>query len=126
MADKSIENEIRRLETARCRALVAGNISEVESLVGDDLVHIHGNGKVDNKTSYIRMMALDVRFLRAERTQLDVRVYGDVAVATGPLQQSIQPTGSDQRINLHIMTTQVWRQAAGAWKLVSFQATNIA
>lgn len=121
----AVHNVIAGLENARCRALVDADFETLDRLFSDDLVHVHGNGKVDDKASYMKMMRGQVRFLKAERDRLDVRVYGGIAVATGPLHQSIEMIGTGQRVDMYIMTTQIWRRNDRSWKQVSFQATNL-
>lgn len=125
MTEASVKQEIIRLEQARCRALVEADIDLLEKLVSDDVVHVHANGKADDKAAYLRMVDKQIRFLDASRERLDVRVYGDLAVATGNLAQTIEMKESSHRIAMHIMTTQVWAKRDGAWQQVSFQATNL-
>lgn len=123
--EDTVRAEVIRLEEARCRALVAADIEALDRLVADDVVHVHANGKADDKAAYLEMVTSAIRFLSAERERLDVRVYEDVAVATGALKQSIEATATGQRMDMHVMTTQVWRLQAGSWRQVSFQATNL-
>ncbi|CAM2156494.1 Nuclear transport factor 2 family protein [Pararobbsia alpina] len=125
MTDTSIENEIVALENERCRALVDGDIDTLERLVADDVVHVHANGKADDKRAYLQMIQSQLRFIEAARSALSVRVYHDVAVATGPLRQTIEMNATGHRLDMYIMTTQVWRQQDGKWRQVSFQATNL-
>ncbi|WGS55136.1 nuclear transport factor 2 family protein (plasmid) [Paraburkholderia sp. D15] len=125
MTEGSIQQEIVRLEQARCRALVEADIDSLDKLVAEDVVHVHANGNADDKAAYLRMVEKNIRFLDASREKLDVRVYGEFAVATGALNQTIEMKESAQRIVLHVMTTQVWARRAGAWQQVSFQATNL-
>ncbi|MCP3705645.1 nuclear transport factor 2 family protein [Paraburkholderia sp. CNPSo 3274] len=70
----TIQSEIVGLEDTRCHALVEADIETLDELVSDDVVHVHGNGKVDDKITYMKMMRKQVRFLKAERDRLDVRV----------------------------------------------------
>lgn len=93
--------------------------------MSEDVVHVHANGKADDKAAYLDMLRGQIRFLAAQREHLDVRVYDGVAVATGPLRQSIEMTATRQRLDMHIVTTQVWRRRDGSWRQVSFQATNL-
>jgi ketosteroid isomerase-like protein len=123
--EASVRDEVIRLEAARCRALVAADIDTLDRLVSDDVVHVHANGKTDDKKAYLAMVGGVIRFLSAERAHLDVRVYDQLAVATGPLRQSIEISATGQRSDMHIMTTQVWRFDTGAWRQVSFQATAL-
>jgi ketosteroid isomerase-like protein len=125
MTERSIQDEIARLEQARCRALVEGDFDTLGKIVAEDVVHIHANGHADDKAAYLKMMAQQIRFLDAARTELAVRVYGDVAVATGPLSQSIEMCATGQRIDMRIMTTQVWIRRHNNWQQASFQATNL-
>ena len=125
MNEANVQQEIVRLEQARCRALVEAHIDSLQKLVSDDVVHVHANGKADNKTAYLRMVQEQIRFLEASRVALEVRVYGGVAVATGRLDQTIEMMESAQRIHMHVMTTQVWAQREGRWQQVSFHATNL-
>lgn len=44
MNEQAIVNTITELESARCRALVEGNLGTLAELVDDQLVHIHATG----------------------------------------------------------------------------------
>jgi ketosteroid isomerase-like protein len=121
----SIHEEIARLEAMRCRALVEPDFDLLDQLVSDDVVHVHATGHADDKRSYLGMVQDKIRFLSVTRERLDVRVYDALAVATGPLRQSIELRATGERIEMHVMTTQVWRQQGGYWRQVSFQATNL-
>ncbi len=125
MNEDPVRHEIEQLEALRCQALVDADLVTLGRLVADDVVHVHANGKADDKAAYFDMVRGQIRFLAAAREQLDVRVYDGVAVATGPLRQSIEMMATGQRLDMHIMTTQVWRRHDGAWRQVSFQATNL-
>ncbi|WP_322060169.1 nuclear transport factor 2 family protein [Paraburkholderia sp. J63] len=123
--ENTVRDEVIRLEAERCRALVTADLEALDRLVADDVVHVHANGQADDKAGYLAMVSGAIRFLSAQRERLDVRVYDGLAVATGPLRQSIEMTATGQRMDMHIMTTQVWRLQSGAWRQVSFQATNL-
>ncbi|NMM04298.1 nuclear transport factor 2 family protein [Paraburkholderia sp. RP-4-7] len=125
MNEAEVQREIVRLEQARCRALVEADIDSLQKLVSDDVVHVHANGKTDDRHAYLAMVDGQIRFLEANREALDVRVYGDTAIATGRLDQVIEIKQTAQRIDMHVMTTQVWVQRGGAWQQVTFQATNV-
>jgi ketosteroid isomerase-like protein len=125
MSEADIQQEIIRLEQARCRALVEADIGSLQMLVSDDVVHVHANGKTDGKQAYLAMVGKQIRFLEAGREALEVRVYGDTAIATGRLDQLIEMTQTAQRIDMHVMTTQVWVRHGTNWQQASFQATNL-
>lgn len=116
--------EIGRLEDERCRALVAGDVSMLDALVADDVIHVHANGKVDDKAAYLAMVRDQIVFLSAVRDSLEVRMQGDMVVAVGRLLQSIEMRATGQRIDMDVITTQAWRREADGWRQVTFQATN--
>lgn len=121
----AVHDEIVRLEAMRCRALVEADVEALDRLVADDVVHVHANGKADDKAAYLGMVRGQIRFLTVTRGRLDIRVYDALAVATGALRQSIEIGATGQRVDMHVMTTQVWRNSDGNWRQVSFQATNL-
>ena len=120
-----VRDEVERLERVRCRALVANDLETLGALMTDDLVHVHATGKTDDKAAYLGMVADQVRFLEASRTDYAVRVYGEVAIATGPLNQRIEFVSSGKQLDMHVMTTQVWVRRGETWSQSSFQATNL-
>ncbi|WP_250517902.1 nuclear transport factor 2 family protein [Caballeronia sp. INDeC2] len=124
MNQKTIERQIIELEQARCRALVESDIATLQQLVADDLVHVHANGKADDKTAYLIAVREQIRFLEVRRDGLQIRAYGNVAVATGLLDQVIEMKETGQRIDMHVTTTQVWVRHSDSWQQTSFQATN--
>ncbi|WP_322061877.1 nuclear transport factor 2 family protein [Paraburkholderia sp. J63] len=125
MNDEAVMRDIARLENVRCRALVERDFDVLRELVADDLVHVHANGKLDGRDAYLHAVEEEIDFLSVERKDLNVRVYADVAIATGHLQQTVQLRATARRIPMSIMTTQVWRRGPDGWRQVSFQATNV-
>jgi hypothetical protein len=125
MSDETTVAEIRRLEDARCRALNEHNHAALDDLIGDDLVHIHTTGMVEDKTAYLAGVRDRLEFRDVERKDLTVRAYGDVAVATGQLHQTVRVRATQRELNMKIVTTQVWVRRDGAWRQTSFHATNL-
>lgn len=124
MTDQDIVNTIVELESARCRALVANDIDALGELIDEQLVHIHATGQVDDKQKYMGLVETAIRFLSVERKDLNVQVQGDVAVATGRLVQNIEFRSTGERREMDVMTTQVWSRRTGAWRQMTFQATD--
>ena len=125
MSEHAIVNNIIELEEARCRALVANDLGLLSNLVDEQLVHIHATGKVDNKTRYLALVETAIRFLMVERKDLQVRVEGEVAIATGRLLQNIEFRSTGERREMDVMTTQVWLRRGDIWRQIAFQATNL-
>jgi hypothetical protein len=125
MQQDEIGQTIVELENARCRALVARDLDALNRLVPNDVVHTHANGKTDDKAGYMLAVSEQIRFLSVSRDGLTVRIFGNVAIATGRLEQSIELTRTAQRIEMNVTTTQVWVHRGANWEQVSFQATNL-
>jgi ketosteroid isomerase-like protein len=89
MMAQDAESAIREREAARGRALVASDYAALADLVTDDLVHIHATGAIEDKQAYLAGLEAKLVFLSVSRPSLDVRVYGSIAVMTGPLEQSV-------------------------------------
>lgn len=108
-------------ENRRRQALVASDITELSALFEDDLVHVHGSGRVHDKAGLLDFVTHEARFLAVERGPLNVRIWGDMAVVTGTMTNTMVMNGVEARISG--MATQVLRRGAAGWRFVSFQFT---
>ncbi len=117
--------EINRLEKERGRALVAADWPALAALLADDLVHVHTSGATDDKPAYLDAVSTKLQFLKVERIAYRVRCFGDIAVATGTLAQSVRVKGPGTVLDLRMATTQVWALRDGRWLQNTFQATRI-
>lgn len=116
MKKEAVEQAILELEKRRVAALIAGDIGALDALITPDLVHIHGSGQIDDKQAYLHGVESKYRFHRVERGDLNVRVYGDVAVVTGPLSQTVSISGEEKLHEVSALTTQVWARSGADWK----------
>lgn len=114
--------EVLALEQARQAALAAGDLDALAELLADDLVHVHGNGTVHDKTMLLNHLKGTARAV--ERKRLKVRVYGDTAVITGDnINRLDQPDGDPRTIT--VFATQVAHKADGRWRFVSFHGVKL-
>jgi ketosteroid isomerase-like protein len=119
--------EITQLENARGAALMAADWPALAALIADDVVHIHANGHSEDKVQYLSSVQTKLEFIKVKRVSLYVRCAGNVAVATGVLDQTVRIKEPGTVVDMHVATTQTWiRQSDGHWAQSSFQATNIA
>jgi ketosteroid isomerase-like protein len=121
---EQIVNEIRRLEHERGRALVSKDWNALALLIGEDLVHVHANGLIEDKAGYLESARVKLDFLKVERVSFNVKCYGDIAVATGILLQSVRPQGSETVVDMKAATTQTWIRQGDRWLQNTFQATR--
>ena len=113
--------DIRDAEERRCAALLAQDIAALGDLLADDLVHIHGSGATDDKVGFLHGIEHKYDFHAISRGDLTIRIYGDVAVMTGPLSQTISHKGAAERHDIEAMTTQVWLLTESGWRQTTCQ-----
>lgn len=120
-----VDAEIRQLEDRRIQALVGKDWATLETLLADDLVHVHANGMVEGKASYLETMATTFEILKVNRPALDIRVMGSTAIVTGPLNQELRIVKTGALVELKAIATQIWLKSAAGWAQSVFQATRV-
>lgn len=123
--DKTDAASISHFELERGRFLISDDIDSLGAMIASDLVHIHANGKSEGKADYLRTMRETLHIVRISRPTFVVRIYGDVAISTGLLNQTIRVRASGVEISMAAACTQVWRRHGGTWLLTTFQATSV-
>ncbi|HRN28532.1 MAG TPA: nuclear transport factor 2 family protein [Terrimesophilobacter sp.] len=122
----TVRQELLEVEARRCRALVDVDVAELESLLDDDLVHIHAPGVVHSKSQLLEHLETRRAYLSVDRGELTIRLVGDVAIMTGTLTNRLRNPDGGER-TLHGVATQVLkRHSDGRWRFVSFQLTPTA
>jgi ketosteroid isomerase-like protein len=116
---------IARRERERGEALTSGNAAALSALLADDLVHIHGNGRIETKAEYLKSVSQQLEFLSVERPTYDVKVFGDFALAFGRLDQKVRVKASGAEVEMRAATLQSWTRRGGLWQQLSFQATRL-
>ena len=73
-----------RADEDRCQAMLAHDINALEQLLADDIVYTHSSAVVDNKQQYLSAMREGrLRYLGIHPQNVNVRLYGTVAVMNG-------------------------------------------
>ena len=116
------EMEVRQLEARRQAALVALDMEALADMFAEDIVHVHTNGMVHDKAAILSHIRSRAQFVAVERRNLVVRVYGDTALLTGDLINSLRIAGEEEPRIMKAFATQVMRRTDGVWRFVSFHA----
>lgn len=116
---------LEQREAARRRALVERDFTTLETLFADDLVYVHSRGNVQDKATYLAYVQGPMSFGSIERGPLDVRCYGEIAVMTGEMTNTLLVPGVPAPVVVKAFVTQVWRNSSAQWKMVHFQATRV-
>jgi ketosteroid isomerase-like protein len=114
------EEDVIALEARRAAAIAQKDFTALAGVLGDDYLHVYGDGRTSDRAGYIKEVEAAPRV--PTRGPLKARVYGDVAVLTGDLLNRITYPDRPTRV-LDTFVTQVLRRTNGQWRFVSFQIT---
>jgi hypothetical protein len=117
--------EVQQAEQARCAALLNEDWQSLAALLSEDLVHIHANGGVDDKQSYLRGVSTQAVFLDVTRENLLVRIHGITAIVTGRIHQSLRLKTDDRVMMFSGLVTQIWVRHGQFWQQASFHAVHL-
>ncbi|WP_033048418.1 nuclear transport factor 2 family protein [Pseudomonas sp. GM33] len=121
----TISDLVLDLEHKRCRALEAGNITQIESLLADDLLYIHAPGTVHVKAQLLEYLDNSVRFHSVQRKALMVNATAELACMTGLMRLRGVRCATDETIDSVSFVTQIWSRREDTWKLSVYQATKL-
>lgn len=113
--------DILALEDKRYAAMVAVDEAALAACFGDDLIYVHSSGVVDTKASYIAAIkGGKFRYLKCERFEEQVRLYGNTALVTGRAVFEAVIEGAPRTLRLRYLN--VWADSGSGWKFVGWQS----
>ncbi len=118
-----VKTEVLDAEGRRQKALIAGDLDALDALFDESLVHVHAPGLTHDKAQLLEHTATRRAYLEITRGDLDVRVFGDVAVVTGPITNRMRAPGGGERTLAGVATQVLHRTQEQGWQFVSFQMT---
>lgn len=120
-------NDIKAIEEAdarRAKATLDKDTATLKTLLGDDLLYVHGSGTSETKEQYIGLIAsghYDYRALTQIRRSF--RGYGDLVLVDGDVRiQVVVPAGERNFVSRYL---QAWAKRDGRWQMVSWQSTPL-
>ena len=117
------EQQIRSLEARRAVAMVAADVGALDDIFAPEMTHCHSNGVVDTRAEYLDSLASGRRrYTSVEFGKTEIRLYGEVAVVTGPCLVAGAGPGLPTR---QLRMTTVYVCVNGRWQLAAFQATRL-
>lgn len=119
----TVEQEILAVEERRQTALIEGDVAALDEIFDDSLIHIHAPGLVHTKAMLLEHVATRRAYLEITRQDLQMRIFGDVAVVTGGIVNRMRAPGGGERSLDGVVTQVLHRGTDGRWRFVSFQMT---
>ena len=118
-------HEIEQLEEAFRTAMLQGDATALSSLLADDYMGITASGTLQTKDNLLaELRSGKVRFTVLNISDRKIRFYGATALVT--CRTEIKGTTPEGVLSGNDRYTRVYiRDAGGAWKIVSFEASSI-
>lgn len=123
LADSQTLAEILAVEDARREALLSADLDALDALYDETLVHIHAPGVMHNKSQLLEHVATRQAYLDMTRSDLVVRIIGEVAIMTGRIVNRLRTAQGGERVLAGTVTQVLARGEDGRWRFLSFQMT---
>lgn len=120
-----VRHQIERLEIAWRNALLHQNTSAMEGLLADDYMAITPNGILQSKDQALASLRSGtVHFTALDLSDRKIRLYGATALVTS--RAEVSGTDPEGDMSGAYRYTRVYvKDARGAWRIVSFEASKI-
>jgi ketosteroid isomerase-like protein len=106
---------LRSLDVAIDTAVSDRDAAALDSLLADDYIYTHSNGRSQTKREYIDGIAGRDNPPRRLLSDVQVEVHDDVAVTRG----NLDIVYADERPNLYMRYVRVYRLISGTWRPLS-------
>ena len=125
MPDAAIA-QVAEMEKRRWAALVESDTDALRELFDDRMVYTHSNALVDSKDSYIGALERGtVAYTAVERSDEQVRVFGNTAVVTGAAVIDARAGGREVRTRARYSAVWARQDEAGEWRFVCWHSTPL-
>ncbi len=113
--------EIHEVEDRRYDAMIRMDADALAHTLADEFYYHQANGKTNDKPGYIRQtMSGTVKIFTAERYDVKVHTYGNVATVMGDTRLDLEIGGERRKADLRYIN--VWVQRDGRWQLTQRQS----
>ena len=119
------EKGVLQAERQRCEALENDDFATLKGLISRDIIHTHTRGNTDDFDSFFYHIQNRIGFVQCRRGPLTVRIVGNVAIMTGPMQNVVRFRGESEDIRVSAQVMQAWEWLGDRWQLLAFQATTV-
>lgn len=113
---------IRRLESRRTSAMVAGDVDELRKLLDERLIYIHSNGRIEDRESLLRSISDGSRRYFEIDTSDQKIVANESSAFVLQKVRIIASLHGAERI-VETIAVSAWINATQAWRAISIQAT---
>lgn len=123
--NRTIASELTELEHKLVKAWIAGDRGTVDSILAADWSVIDLTGHVLTRTQVMQELGSgDRRIESGSVDELNVRVFGDIAIVTG--RSVLAGSYQGKRASVVQRFTDVFARRDGRWQVVASQGTQVA
>lgn len=121
---ESIEQAAIAFQAARFQATVNADLEALDNFLSDELVYTHTTGNREDKSQFLATIESGrINYLSLEAEEVQVRIYGDIAVMTGIA--SLTGRAGDREAAFRLRFLDVSKRTGDAWQLVAWQSVRI-
>ncbi len=121
--DTLAKQSVLDFQSARFKAMVDEDLASLERFLADDMTYAHTTGITESKTEFLSTIASGkIDYLALAPLEVDVRIYGDVAVLTGLAR--LRGAVGDREVGFTLRFLEVARLAGDAWQLIAWQSVR--
>jgi len=115
---------VKAAELRRFEVMTGKDYKALATLLGDDLVYTHSSAAVDSKASYLESLTSGrVTYKVITPANLQVRVFGDLAIIHGEAAMNVDANGQVMANTLRF--TDIWAKRDGRWQMIAWQSTRM-
>jgi len=120
------EEDVHAMQKARAEAMINSDIEALDTLLSDELMHIHGGGTVQDKKAFIdrRKDPNGIRYKVLDYYDVEVKLFPDSALVRGNLDVlEMIPDRGD--VEARVRFSNLWcREKDGVWRCIHSQSSN--
>jgi len=123
-ADPATAELLARQADAWDKAIARQDRAAIEGNMTEDFRQIDGDGDIENKTSFVDgLMSSKLRIDPYTVEELEIRIYGDVALLSGRTRMTGAYDGKPFRS--HYRYIDIYVRKDGQWRIASVQITRL-
>jgi len=123
LAQQGVEDEIRKLDALRARALMKGDIPALDQMLSGNLVYTHASGWRQSKAELLASLRSGELLYRSFIiNDVTVRPYGNIVMVTGTATAKVKAKG--QELDVSLLFLEVYVRENGRWRLGAWESTR--
>ena len=127
-SDSAVRSKVIALEQLWNQAYKSGDTKALDSILDEAIVLVNDDGSVQSKAEFLASVKSSAPLSTAQQQQvspesLSVRVFGDVAIATGVMR--VKGFGAGKPYSRRERFVDTWLLKHGTWVCVGTEATPV-